>query len=144
GSVALAFVGTIFASTFQEDLIPQLTAAGVPPQILATFAQGAAGGALDTNQLTGVGDIGAAILASVPPQYQDVVRPAIPAIVEGIHGAFSLAVGATFWLGVAGSIIAALAAVAIDELPLRSSNAAPAARQQAQGSAPAKRAPATE
>ena len=72
------------------------------------------------------------------------MRPAIPAIVEGIHGAFSLAVGATFWLGVAGSVIAALAAVAIDELPLRASNAAPAARPQAQGSAPVKRAPATE
>jgi EmrB/QacA subfamily drug resistance transporter len=144
GSVALAFVGTIFASTFEDDLIPQMTAAGVPQPILAGFAQGAGGGAFDTNQLTGVGDMGAAILASVPPQFQEVVKPAIPAIIEGIHGAFSLAVGSTFWLGVVGSIIAALAAVAIKELPLRASNAAPVARPQAQGSAPVKSAPATE
>jgi EmrB/QacA subfamily drug resistance transporter len=143
GSVALAFVGTIFASTFQDDLIPQMTAAGVPQPILAGLAQGAGGG-FDTNQLTGVGDLGAAILASVPPQFQDAVRPAIPAMVEGIHGAFSLAVGATFWLGVVGSIVAALAAVAIKELPLRTSNAAvPAPRGQAQG-APIKTVPAAD
>jgi EmrB/QacA subfamily drug resistance transporter len=122
GSVALAFVGTIFATTFQEDLIPQMTAAGVPSQILAGFGGG--GAAFDTNQLTGVGDLGAAILASVPAQFQEVIRPVIPAIVEGIHGAFSLAVAQTFWLGVAGSIVATLAALAIKELPLRASNAA--------------------
>jgi EmrB/QacA subfamily drug resistance transporter len=132
GSVALAFVGTIFASTFQDDLIPQMTAAGVPQPILAGLSQGASGGAFDTNQLTGVGDLGAAILASVPPQFQDAVRPAIPAMVEGIHGAFSLAVGSTFWLGVFGSVVAALAAVAIKELPLRASNAAPVSTQAGQ------------
>ena len=127
GSVALAFVGTIFATTFQEDLIPQMTAAGVPAPILAGFGQGGAG--FDTNQLTGVGDLGTAVLALVPPQFQDAVRPAIPAIVEGIHGAFSLAVAQTFWLGVLGSFVAVLAAVAIKELPLRASNAhAPEAR----------------
>ena len=60
------------------------------------------------------------------------VRPAIPAIVDGIHGAFSLAVGQTFWLGVVGSIVATLAAVAIKELPLRSSNAAPIPAEAAQ------------
>ena len=122
GTIALAFVGTIFATTFQEDLVPQMTAAGVPPQVLAGFGQGA--GSFDTNQLTGVGDVGASILASVPAQFQEAVAPAIPAIVEGIHGAFSLAVGQTFWLGVLGSIVAAIAAVAIRELPLRTSNAA--------------------
>ena len=121
GSVALAFVGTIFATTFQEDLIPQMTAAGVPAPVLAGFGQGGAG--FDTNQLTGVGDLGSAVLALVPAQFQDAVRPAIPAIVEGIHGAFSLAVAQTFWLGVLGSVIAVFAAVAIKELPLRTSNA---------------------
>jgi EmrB/QacA subfamily drug resistance transporter len=121
GSVALAFVGTIFATTFQEDLIPQMTAAGVPAPILAGFGQGGAG--FDTNQLTGVGDLGSAVLALVPAQFQDAVRPSIPTIVEGIHGAFSLAVAQTFWLGVLGSVIAVFAAVAIKELPLRTSNA---------------------
>src|SRR4029077_11415824 len=32
GTIALAFVGTIFATSFQDNLIPQLTAAGVPQQ----------------------------------------------------------------------------------------------------------------
>jgi EmrB/QacA subfamily drug resistance transporter len=129
GTIALAFVGTIFATTFQEDLVPQMTAAGVPAQIIAGFGQG--GAAFDTNQLTGVGDLGAAILASVPAQFQEVIRPVIPAIVEGIHGAVSLAVGQTFWLGVGGAIVALLAALAIKELPLRASNAAPVAARQA-------------
>ena len=120
GSVALAFVGTIFASTFQDDLIPQMTTAGVPQQVIAGFQQAVASGAVDFNQLTGVGDIGAAITASFPQ-----LAPVVPAIVEGIHGAFSLAVGQTFWLGVGGSIVATLAAIAIKELPLRASNAAP-------------------
>ena len=34
GSVALAFVGTIFAQSFQDDLVPQMSAAGVPQQII--------------------------------------------------------------------------------------------------------------
>ena len=46
-------------------------------------------------------------------------------MVEGIHGAFSLATAQTFWLGVVGSVIALIAAVAIKEIPLRTTNEAP-------------------
>jgi hypothetical protein len=46
-------------------------------------------------------------------------------MVEGIHAAFSAATAQTFWLGVVGAIIAASAAVAIKEIPLRTSNEAP-------------------
>ena len=123
GSVALAFVGTIFATAFQNDLVPQLTAAGVPDQIIKGFQQG--GGALDTGNLTAVGDMGAAILAAIPAQFVPVVQPYITNIVEGIHGAFSLAVGQTFYLGVFGAIVAVIAALAMKELPLRASNSAP-------------------
>jgi EmrB/QacA subfamily drug resistance transporter len=123
GSVALAFVGTIFATTFEEDLVPQMAASGVPQQLIDQFSQG--GGSFDTSSLTGVGDMGAAILASVPEQFRSFVEPYIPNIVEGIHGAFSLAVGQTFWLGVVGSVIAVIAALAIKEIPLRHSNEAP-------------------
>ena len=56
------------------------------------------------------------------------MTPFIGNIVEGIHGAFSLATAQTFWLGVVGSIIAVAAAVAIKEIPLRVSNAEPARR----------------
>src|SRR5260221_14784115 len=34
GTVALAIVGTLFATSFQDQLGPQLTAAGVPPQVV--------------------------------------------------------------------------------------------------------------
>jgi len=129
GTIALAFVGTIFGTAFAEQLGPQLTAAGVPPQVVAGFGQASANGSLDLSQLTGVGDMGKAILANIPPEFQAAVSPFITQIVEGIHGAFSLATAQTFWLGVVGAIIAALAAVAIKEIPLRSSNTAPVPTQ---------------
>jgi hypothetical protein len=123
GSVALAFVGTIFATAFQNDLLPQMSAAGVPAQIIQGFGQN--GGGFDTGNLTAVGDLGTAILASVPPQFQAVVQPYIANIVQGIHGAFSLAVAQTFYLGVFGAVVAVIAALAIKELPLRKTNSAP-------------------
>jgi EmrB/QacA subfamily drug resistance transporter len=123
GSVALAFVGTIFATAFQNDLLPQMSAAGVPAQIIQGFGQN--GGGFDTGNLTAVGDLGTAILASVPAQFQAVVQPYIANIVQGIHGAFSLAVAQTFYLGVFGAVVAVIAALAIKELPLRKTNSAP-------------------
>ena len=137
GTIALAFVGTIFGTTFKDQLVPQMQAAGVPPPVLAGFGQAAASGGFDFNQLTGVGDLGAAILKSVPPQFQAVITPVISKMVEGIHGAFSLAVGQTFWLGVFGAVVAALAAVAIKEIPLRTSNEQPAYSEAGGHGAPA-------
>ena len=119
GTVALAFVGTIFATSFQEQLPVQMLAAGVPTQALAAFAQGGTG-AFDLNQLTGVGDLGQIIVTAFPA-----AAPFVDQLVEGIHAAFSLATAQTFWLGVAGSAIAVVAAVAIKEIPLRATNDAP-------------------
>ena len=122
GTIALAFVGTIFATSFQEQLFPQMTAAGVPQQVIDGLTQANGSGGFDLSSLTGVGDLGAAILAAIPPQFQAAVQPFIGAMVEGIHGAFSLATAQTFWLGVVGSIVAFAAAVAIKEIPLRTTN----------------------
>ena len=47
GAVALAFVGTIFATSFQDNLAPQMSAAGVPQQVVDGFAQAASSGSLD-------------------------------------------------------------------------------------------------
>ena len=44
GTVSLAFVGTIFATSFQDNLIPQMTAAGVPKQVTDGFTQASANG----------------------------------------------------------------------------------------------------
>ena len=119
GTVALAFVGTIFATSFQEQLPVQMLAAGVPTDALAAFAQGGTG-AFDLNELTGVGDLGQIIVTAFPA-----AAPFVDQLVEGIHAAFSLATAQTFWLGVAGSVIAVAAAVAIKEIPLRATNDAP-------------------
>ena len=112
GTVALAIVGTIFSTSFQEQLGPQLTTAGVPPQV-------ASSGALDFNQLTAVGDLGPAILASVPAAVRPAVEPYITNIVAGIHQAFSLGVAQTFWIGVGAAVLAAIAAASMEELALR-------------------------
>jgi EmrB/QacA subfamily drug resistance transporter len=136
GTVSLAFVGTIFATSFEDNLIPQMTAAGVPQQVTDGFTQASNSGAFDTSSLTGVGDLGAAILKAIPPEFQAAVQPYIGAMVEGVHGAFSLATAQTFWLGVVGSIIALIAAVAIKEIPLRTTNEAPVPAAAAAGAAP--------
>src|SRR5688572_26949925 len=125
GSVALAIVGTIFGSTFLEQVGPQLSAAGVPAPVVAGFGQATTTGAIDFNQLTGVGDLGAAILAGIPEAFRGAVEPLIGNIVAGIHQAFSLAVAQTFWIGVAAAIVAAVAAVFMIEYPLRADDRAP-------------------
>ena len=124
GTISLAFVGTIFSQSFKDNLLPQMTAAGVPQPVLAGFTQASSTGSFDLGRLTGVGDLGQALLANIPAQFQDAVKPFIGAMVEGIHGAFSVATAQTFWLGVAGAIAALVAAVAIKEIPLRNSNEA--------------------
>jgi EmrB/QacA subfamily drug resistance transporter len=137
GTIALAFVGTIFATSFQDNLIPQMSAAGVPQQVIDGFTQASTSGSFDFNSLTGVGDLGAAIMAAIPPQFQAGIQPFIGLLVEGVHGAFSLATAQAFWLGVVGSLLAFLAALAIKEIPLRTTNAMPdAARPVAGAGAP--------
>ena len=42
GTIALAFVGTIFGTSFAEQLGPQMAAAGVPPPVVAGFGQASA------------------------------------------------------------------------------------------------------
>ncbi len=106
GSVGLAIAGTVFGSVLLEQLPRQLEASGVPAQFTDEFASGGEGSAL--NDIAGVGDLGAAILADVPEQARPFVEPMIPAIVDGIHNAFSIATGATFAVGIVTALLAAL------------------------------------
>jgi len=134
GSVALAIVGTIFGTTFAEQIGPQMTAAGVPPPVVAGFGQASSTGALDFNNLTGVGvDLGQTILAAVPAALRAALEPFIGSIVEGIHGAFSLAVAQTFYIGVVAAAIAAVAAATMHEHALRTSHAPEPALERSQG-----------
>jgi len=114
GTIGLAITGTIFGTTLAAEAPRQLVAAGVPPELAA-----AGGGQLDA--ATGVGDLGAAILAQVPEAFRAQVEPFIPAIVDAIHQAVSIATASTFYVGVAASLLAALLVAALKEVRMGAS-----------------------
>ena len=117
GTVGLTIAGTIFADRLTDEIPTQLVAAGLPQPMVDGFAAGGGGGgALD---LTGTGDLGARILASVPEAFRSAVEPLIPNIVAGIYQAFSIALASTFYLGVAGALIAAAFVLFLREAPMR-------------------------
>jgi EmrB/QacA subfamily drug resistance transporter len=110
GTVGLAIVGTLFASEFQDLLIPELTKAGVPPEQAAQALQRP-----EVQQSLGsVGVDFGAVLAQLqlPPDL-------IQAIVSGVNSAFSLAIAHTFWFGLGATVIAFLLAVGLPDLRLR-------------------------
>jgi hypothetical protein len=124
GTIALAIAGTIFETTFNDQLAPQLSAAGVPAQVVAGINQATSSGGFDLNQVSGVGlDLGKAILGALPPQFQAAVTPFVPNIVTGIYEAFSVAVAQTFYIGIAAALLAAVVAATMHEHPLRATNA---------------------
>jgi EmrB/QacA subfamily drug resistance transporter len=114
GTVGLAITGSIFGSVLLDEVPPRLEAAGVPSEFATGFSSGG-GSAL--NDLSGVGDLGSRILRDVPVPFRDQVEPMIPDIVAAIHEAFSIATGATFVLGIATALLAALVVVVL--LPSR-------------------------
>jgi EmrB/QacA subfamily drug resistance transporter len=114
GTVGLALVGTIFASSLAEELPRQLAASGVPPEVGGALAGGGAGG---LNTLTGVGDLGTAILAAIPEATRSVVEPFVPSIVDAIYGAFSIATANTFLLGIGAALMAAGMVLLLREAP---------------------------
>ena len=82
----------------------------MPPEFVDAFASG---GARRFNQLTSVGDLGASILAQVPDEAKAFVEPLIPAIVKGIHTAFSIAAASTFVVGIVTALIAAVVVLVV-------------------------------
>src|SRR5690349_12579745 len=116
GTIGLAITGTIFGTTLAAEAPRQLIAAGVPPELAA-----AGGGQLDA--ATAVGDLGAAILAQVPEAFRAQVEPFIPAIVDAIHQAVSIATASTFYVGVAASLVAALLVAGLKEARMHDAEA---------------------
>ncbi len=112
GTVGLALTGTIFATSLSDELPRQLGSAGVPPAVGGALADS---GGLDS--LTGVGDLGAAILAAIPDAAREGVRPFVPAIVEAIHAALSIAISNTFAIGIGASLVAAALVLFLREAP---------------------------
>jgi hypothetical protein len=111
GTVGLAITGTLFATTMTSELPASLGAAGVPPQVLGALA-----GAGGTEALTGVG-AGASFLAGLPADVRGLVEPFLPAIVDAVHAAFSIATANTFGIGVATTAVAAGLALLFREAP---------------------------
>ncbi len=114
GTVGLTIAGTVFAGRMSTEVPAQLLGAGVPKPLVTQFAAG--GSAVD---LTGTGDLGQRILASVPAGARDTVAPLIPNIVSAIHQAFSIALASTFWVGAVGAVIGAVLVVFLPEAPMR-------------------------
>jgi hypothetical protein len=105
GTIGLAVTGTVFGSTFIEEMPRQLQAAGVPAEVVGQVAASAQS---SFNQLTSVGDLCSGILSQLPPQV-------CPTVENAIFTAFSIGTGATFVVGIATSLIAA--AVVLIVLP---------------------------
>jgi EmrB/QacA subfamily drug resistance transporter len=116
GTVGITIAGTVFADRLTQEIPTQLVAAGVPPQLVQGFAASGGAGQLD---LTGTGDLGAKILAVVPPELKAIVEPLIPNIVAGIHEAISIAIANTFWVGIIAAWIAAFFTLFLREVPMR-------------------------
>ena len=137
GTVGLAITGSAFASAIAEQVPRQVAAADVPPQL----AEMMAGGGLSANQLTAVGDLGAAILGGVPEAARAQVEPFIPTLVNAIYEAVSLATASTFTVGIVTSLVAAGLVLLLREAPAPATEQAPASasavasrgRQQADG-----------
>jgi EmrB/QacA subfamily drug resistance transporter len=114
GTVGLTIAGTVFAERLKTEIPTQLLAAGVPQPLVDGFNQG--GGQID---VTGTGDLGARILAAVPPELKAIVEPLIPNIVKAIHEALSIAIANTFWVGIVAAAIAAVLVLFLQEVPMR-------------------------
>jgi hypothetical protein len=81
-----------------------------------------AGGGGNLDALTGVGDLGTAILAAIPEAARSQVQPFVPAIVDAIYQAFSIATANTFLLGIGAAILAAGLVLLLREAPRPATN----------------------
>jgi EmrB/QacA subfamily drug resistance transporter len=132
GSVGLAAAGTVFGSRLIEELPRQLASSSLPAQVVARFSS-AGGGVL--NQLTGVGDLGQAILAGTPVEARAQLAPFVPEIVGAIHRAFSLATASTYLFDIVPAVVAAVMVIFLREVPMHAPAGQAAGRHQAPSSA---------
>jgi len=119
-SVGLAFVGTVFADSFSERLMPELTTAGVPARMAGMVEEFTSAGGGD---LTQVSDVSLSEqLAQVPP-----LAGIVDELVTGIYAAFSLAIADTFWIGLVVTLAAlAVVAIGLQNKPIRALGDQPA------------------
>jgi MFS family permease len=116
GSIGLAIAGTVFGSSIISGLAPALVNAGVPAEIANQIPQHVSQG-----EVTSVGgNLGGDIVSRLPEAVRPVIEPLLPAIINGVHEAFSTAIANAMWFGVAAGFSAALIIIVLlPELPLR-------------------------
>jgi EmrB/QacA subfamily drug resistance transporter len=114
GTVGLTLAGTILADRLTTELPAQVIKAGVPPEALAGLST-ASPAVVAKLDLFGTGDLAGRLAAVVPPEAQALIT----AIVMGVHEAFSIAIASTFWIGIAGAIVAAVLVLFLHEVPMR-------------------------
>ncbi len=129
GTVGLAVTGTIFASALADELPLQLSDPSIPPAVAGAIA----GGGLDPNLFTRVGNLGQGILGSLPADARAQVEPFIDAIVAAIYRAFSIATANTFTVGIVTALVAAGLVLLFREAPMRAPDAAVAGSPAAAG-----------
>jgi EmrB/QacA subfamily drug resistance transporter len=134
-TVGIAFAFTLFRLNFTWNLLrDQLVGSGAPAALVPVDPPAG----FDVSQLTSVsGNGGAAFLAQIPPQFQAV-------FVEGFHKALTISIANSVWLGVAAAVVALVAAFALREIPLRTTNRAPATAKAAAPAGPVRPTPAAD
>jgi len=113
GTIGLTIASTIFGDTVAKELPARLAAAGVPAQFQGQLGSG---GSLD---IFGTGDLGAKILAATPPDFQPLVQPLIPGIVQAVHDSISLGIASTYWVSIGAAAVAAVCVLFLREQPMR-------------------------
>jgi EmrB/QacA subfamily drug resistance transporter len=110
GTIGLAIAGTIYGSIVIDEAPKQMLSAGVDPRIVQNLP-------LDNpaffNSITSIGDVGAAILGSAPPQAREALQNAMPQILSALNEAISIATGAAFVLGIGSVLLAALVVLVV-------------------------------
>ena len=106
----------MFGSSIISGLAPAMIRAGVPPEIANQIPQHVSQG-----EVTSVGgNLGDDIVSRLPEAVRPVIEPLLPAIINGVHEAFSAAIANAMWFGVFAGFGAALIVVLLlPELPLR-------------------------
>jgi len=116
GTIGLTIAGTLLADSLTRELPARLLANGMPQEFVSAFDPNSP--AAQRLDLTGTGDLGARILASLPDQLKPVVEPFIAGIVQAVHEAFALAIASTFWISIGAALIAAVLTLLLRERPM--------------------------
>ncbi|MGD8486496.1 MAG: MDR family MFS transporter [Chloroflexota bacterium] len=115
-SIWLAIGGSYFTSVFDERLPGELRSAGVPEELAAGLT--GSSGAIGPDESTVIGDLSVVVLAAVPAEARAMVEPYVGSIVDGIHGAVSVATGNVFWIGIVAVVAALTVLLPLREVPL--------------------------